>query len=57
MSKEMEELYDALIMQVKREISKSMIEDGLTVERTARILKVDENEVKKWFSDDGFTAV
>ena len=52
MCKEME----ALRLEEKRENAKSMAEDGMTVDRIAKILKVNAQMVQEWLAGSVSTA-
>ena len=50
MCKEMEELYDEARMDEKKENTRSMAEDGMAVDRIAKILKVNVQMVQEWLA-------
>ena len=50
MCKEMEELYDEARMDEKKENARSMAEDGMAVDRIAKILKVNVQMVQEWLA-------
>ena len=50
MCKEMEELYDEARMDEKKENARSMAEDGMAVDRIAKILKVNVKMVQEWLA-------
>lgn len=56
MCKEMEQLCDEARMDEKRENARSMAEDGLTVDRIAKILKVNAQMVQEWLAGSVSTA-
>ena len=56
MCKEMEQLCDEARMDEKRENARSMAEDGLTVDRLAKILKVNAQMVQEWLAGSVSTA-
>ena len=56
MCKEMEQLCDEARMDEKRENARSMAEDGLTVDRIAKILKVNAQMVQGWLAGSVSTA-
>lgn len=56
MCKEMEQLCDEARMDEKRETARSMAEDGLTVDRIAKILKVNAQMVQEWLAGSVSTA-
>ena len=56
MYKEMEQLCDEARMDEKRETARSMAEDGLTVDRIAKILKVNAQMVQEWLAGSVSTA-
>lgn len=56
MCKEMEQLCNEARMDEKRENARSMAEDGLTVDRIAKILKVNAQMVREWLSGAVTTA-
>lgn len=50
MCKEMEQLCDEARMDEKRETARSMAEDGMAVDRIAKILKVNVQMVQEWLA-------
>ena len=60
MCKEMEQLCDEARVEArmdeKRENARSMAEDGLTVDRIAKILKVNAKMVQEWLAGSVSTA-
>ena len=50
MCKEMEQLCDEARMDEKRETARSMAEDGMAVDRIAKILKVNAQMVQEWLA-------
>ena len=56
MCKEMEQICDEARMDEKRENARSMAEDGLTVDRIAKILKVNAQMVQEWLAGSVSTA-
>lgn len=50
MCKEMEALCNEREIKVKESTARAMAEDGLSVDRIARILKVNVSTVEKWIS-------
>ena len=56
MCKEMEQLCDEARMDEKKENARSMAEDGLTVDRIAKILKVNAQMVQEWLAGSVSTA-
>ncbi len=48
MCKEMEQLCDEREIEVKKETARSMAEDGMAVDRIAKILKVNGQMVQEW---------
>ena len=56
MSRVLDELYNEGREEGNREVALSMAEDGLSVERIARIVKENVSLVRQWISE-GMTAV
>ena len=60
MCKEMEQLCDEARnegqLEVKKETARSMAEDGMSVDRIARLLKVTVQKVQEWTADTATTA-
>lgn len=52
----MKQLCDEARMDEKRETARSMAEDGLTVDRIAKILKVNAQMVQEWLAGSVSTA-
>lgn len=52
MSKILDELYNEGREKGKRELVLSMAEDGLSVERIARIVKENVSLVRQWISEE-----
>ena len=50
MCKEMEQLCDEREIEVKKETARSMAEDGMAVDRIAKILKVNVKMVQEWLA-------
>ena len=50
MCKEMEALCNEREIEVKESTARAMAEDGLSVDRIARILKFNVSTVEKWIS-------
>ena len=50
MCKEMEALCNEREIEVKESTARAMAEDGLSVDRIARILQVSVRSVQKWIS-------
>ena len=52
MCKEMEQLCDEARMDEKKDVARSMAEDGMTIDRIAKILKVDVQMVQEWLASN-----